>query len=473
MKRVMDFFKSIENKPLNDEPHIQDENSPKNKPWKDNVIQVLSIFGVAMAFNGLSLPAYASALLPSKNQSYQQQGNEIIRDMYIQGLLTSKYKMNVVKLSAGSDSSANIIPGMPCKVLWALNKKGEAQDLIQGIDIEQSNLYREMALLHELSHCELIKIENPFRNSGLKSTSEKLINSWVIGPQIPHTPINNFFSENFADTYGMLMLLRKYDFSQEALNELTRWYEVRKVKREMDERSGNPLTADPHYTDFSLKEIIDRLPEIKSLSPVMYKSLALEIASHSTLEWLNKNRKVQLEGNIDSSGNSVKPLGDVGVQFLLGNLQSGQTFYDSLIGQAQLKQAEKQNLIDTLPPTEASTMLGQILSSYHIDDTRVKVKMNAQKNLRWDNSQANGSADYINAVLDHADAGKFIEKWKINNDWNNVARDINMNLSKEININHTKDKSLLSSAASLKDKILNKMSGMDASSEVPKINVIK
>lgn len=471
MKRVLDFFNSLKDKPLNDEPHIEN-NTKKEKYWKDNVVQALSVFGVALAFNGLSLPAYADSLLSNKAVSYQEQGNEIIRDMYIQGLLSAKYKMNVVKLSVGSDSNANIIPGTTCKVLWALNKNGEAQNLIDGIELEQTHLYREMALLHELSHCELVKIQNPFRNSGLKSSSEKLINSWVIGPQIPHTPINNFFSENFADTYGMLMLLKKYDFSSESIKELTRWYEVRKVKREMDERTGTPLTADPHYTDFSLKEIIDRLPEIKTLSPSSYKDLALEISSHSTLEWLNKNRKIQIEGNTSINGDSLRPQGDVGIQFLLGNLQSGQTFYDSLIGQAQLNQAEKQKIVGKLPETEASKMLNSIVSTYHIDTSLAKVKMNPQHNLRWDNSNMDGSANYINAILDSVDNGKFIEKWKIDNDWNSVARDINLNLNKEINMNHIKDKNILSSTSSLKDRILNQLSQSDEGL-VNKINNFK
>lgn len=238
MNRVIGFFKSIEGV-LYDVNGASVSEEKKSKGWKDNVVATLLIIG-SLSTPFIANPVHAESLNSSESvlnvkktkniQDYLKEGNSLIRDMYIQGMLSQKYKVNVINPKS-SDSEAITIPGLPCQVNWGINNNGLTQSLIPGVDLKQNNLYRDMTLLHETSHCELLKVKSPFQNSGLKPETEKWLNEWVIGGMIPQNAINNFFAENFADSYGMLMLLSKNNFSDESVSELKRWYEIRKIKR--------------------------------------------------------------------------------------------------------------------------------------------------------------------------------------------------------------------------------------------------
>ena len=269
-----------------------------------------------------------------------------------------------------------------------------------------------MALLHELSHCELLKIENPFRNSGLKIISEKWINEWVVGGVIPKNTINVFFAENFADTYGAIMLLKSEDFSEESISEVKRWYEIRKIKREMDERKGFSLTTDPHYTDFSLKQVIENMDRIRNSTSPEYKDLALSIASKSVLEWLNSNRTLEnlnedvSSPEIDNSRQRI--VGTEGIDEILTGFEDGQFFESAIVGQIQLLLAERQNLITTPKvfsvngDNNSREIAKSILSvmDENNNSSRISVKLNKKEgSLKWNFTNKKVALFYMNNIL--------------------------------------------------------------------------
>lgn len=443
MHRVAEFFKNI-NGILHDVSSSGIEEK-KQKGWRDNVVATLMLVGIfslspSIAFaygesdNSIPVPKQHSV------QDYLKEGNSLIRDMYIQGMLSQKYKVNVINPNQ-QESEAITIPGLPCQVNWGINNKGLAQSLISGVDLKQTELYRDMTLLHETSHCELLKIKSPFQNSGLKADSEKFFNEWLVGGMIPQNPINNFFAENFADSYGMLMLLSKNNFSDESVNELKRWYEIRKIKREMDERQGNAITFDAHYTDFSLKKIIDSLDKIKMQSPTEYKSVALNIASQSVVEWLNKNREMQpLNKDVSVPNNEGKTriVGNEGYNVIMSGIENNDWFYTAILGQVQLLSAENQKIVKTpyvfqnYGANDSRTIATSILSGMKDSAfTKAKVKLINKKELKWNFDSEERGRIYVSYILNTIDSGKYIEDWKEKNHWTTIQKDIDNNLSKK------------------------------------------
>lgn len=483
MNRVIDFFKRMEGV-LYDVNGTSESEETKSKGWKDNVVATLLIIGsisspfIVNPVHAESLNNQESVLNLNKNkniQDYLKEGNSLIRSMYIQGMLSQKYKVNVINPKS-SESEAITIPGLPCQVNWGINNNGLTQSLIQGVDLKQNDLYRDMTLLHETSHCELLKIKSPFQNSGLKPETEAWLNEWVIGGMIPQNAINNFFAENFADSYGMLMLLSKNNFSEESVSELKRWYEIRKIKREMDERQGNSIVFDPHYTDFSLKRIIDSLDALKEQSPAELKKIALTYASESVVEWLNKNREMQpLNKDVSVPGNEgkIRLVGTEGSDIIISGFASKKWFYSAILGQVQLLTAEKQKLVkkpyvfQTYGENES-----RIIASGIIDDmkdspfTKAKVKLTNKKDLKWNFESEERGKIYISYILNTLDSDNVIEKWQYQNNWNSVQKDIENTLSKKYKSNILDI--TLPSLTKLSEKLKDKPFSTDVSNGVKK-----
>ena len=437
MNRVLNFFNSVKENKIHDVIYNQGNSNDKSPGWRDYVLKSLLIIGVVSGLssnnianaesflNNNSINIQDQSVLREFNhskQDYLSAGNDLVRDFYIKGALSQKYKIN-----------------------WGLDNNGLTQSLINGVDIKQTPLYKKMALLHELSHCELLKIENPFRNSGLKIISEKWINEWVVGGVIPKNTINVFFAENFADTYGAIMLLKSEDFSEESISEVKRWYEIRKIKREMDERKGFSLTTDPHYTDFSLKQVIENMDRIRNSTSPEYKDLALSIASKSVLEWLNSNRTLEnlnedvSSPEIDNSRQRI--VGTEGIDEILTGFEDGQFFESAIVGQIQLLLAERQNLITTPKvfsvngDNNSREIAKSILSvmDENNNSSRISVKLNKKEgSLKWNFTNKKVALFYMNNILNILDSIDAVNEWKNNNNWSLVKKDITTVLSKNI-----------------------------------------
>lgn len=459
MNRVLNFFNSVKENKIHDVIYNQGNSNDKSPGWRDYVLKSLLIIGVVSGLSSNNI-ANAESFLSNNAINIQQQSvlkefnqsrqdylaaaNDLVREFYINGALSQKYKINIVNLNSKA-TEATAIPGLTCQVNWGLNNNGLTQSLISGVDIKQTPLYKKMALLHELSHCELLKIDNPFRNSGLKMVSERWINEWVIGGVIPKNTINIFFAENFADTYGAMMLLKSENFSEESINEVKRWYEIRKIKREMDERKGFGLTSDLHYTDFSLRQVIENLEKIKNLSSSEYKDLALSISSKSILEWLNSNRTLEnlnedvSSPEIDSSRQRI--VGSEGIEEILTGFEDGQFFDSAIVGQIQLLLAERQKLIKTPKvfsingDNSSRKMAKTILSVMEENNNslRISVKLDKKEgSLKWDFKDKKTASFYISNILNILTSTDAVNEWKNNNNWSLVKKDITNVLSKNI-----------------------------------------
>lgn len=432
MRHVKDFFKSIGNEKIKDTAHINNKEN-NSIGWRDNVVQFLGIIGVAVSI-GFSGNIHAET--NNFQAKYEREGAELVRDMYIQGMLSSKYKVKVVSLQEETVSKA--IPGTKCEVNWGLNKNGLAQSLINGVNLDQSNLYRYAALYHETAHCEMTKLNNVFRDTGLSSYSESWINNWVVGSLAPNNPINDFYSESFADTYGMMMLLVKYDFSEDAVEEVNKWYEIRKIKREMDERQGVSFAADPHYTDLALKELINRIEELKRKPISEYKNIAMSIASHATMEYLNENRELQ-PLNEDSSRNKkrIRIMGESGSDLLIGGFENNNWFYESLIAQTQLIYAEKQGISKKSNRVSNSIARKMAMENINTGEPEKKVSYvgvvmaNKGKSLNWNFKSFEEHQVYIKSFLSDVENFNLIGEWKLKNNWDSVKKDIKKVLSKK------------------------------------------
>ena len=459
MNRVLNFFNSVKENKIHDVIYNQGNSNDKSPGWRDYVLKSLLIIGVVSGLssnnianaesflNNNSINIQDQSVLREFNhskQDYLSAGNDLVRDFYIKGALSQKYKINIVNINSNA-TEATAIPGLTCQVNWGLDNNGLTQSLINGVDIKQTPLYKKMALLHELSHCELLKIENPFRNSGLKIISEKWINEWVVGGVIPKNTINVFFAENFADTYGAIMLLKSEDFSEESISEVKRWYEIRKIKREMDERKGFSLTTDPHYTDFSLKQVIENMDRIRNSTSPEYKDLALSIASKSVLEWLNSNRTLEnlnedvSSPEIDNSRQRI--VGTEGIDEILTGFEDGQFFESAIVGQIQLLLAERQNLITTPKvfsvngDNNSREIAKSILSvmDENNNSSRISVKLNKKEgSLKWNFTNKKVALFYMNNILNILDSIDAVNEWKNNNNWSLVKKDITTVLSKNI-----------------------------------------
>lgn len=479
MKRVLNFFNSIDGNNLQDVIHNKNNNNPG---WKDYVLKSLFILGfvsgVGMAHNAEAAQRLLvdnsvnieSNVLKEFNQSkqaYANAGKSLIRNLYIDGMLSQKYKINILNPDA-EDTEAVVIPGVSCQVNWGVDKKGLAQSLISGVDIKQTPLYKKMILLHETSHCELLKIENPFRHSGLKNNTEKWMNEWVVGGVIPKNEVNSFFAENFADTYGFLMLLKTENFSDESVNELKRWYEIRKIKREMDERKGFAVTFDSHYTDFSLKQLVDQLDNLKQLNTSDYKNLALDIASKSTMEWLNLNRDLQpLNQDVSVptlNATDKRIVGNAGFDTILSKMENNNYFESAVIGQIQLIIAENNGVIKTPKlfansDNESRKMAKDIMDMMK-PSNEVKVQLDKKNNtLSWNFKNEATGLFYINSILTTMDAAGVVDTWKEDNKWNSVKKDIQQTLSRKYSVKVIPSSDLIS------DKITEKLKNKPFSAE--------
>lgn len=144
---------------------------------------------------------------------------------------------------------------------------------------------------HELSHSKnyhqqdgFIKIHDPV--SGLTENEKKAI--------LSNDTFKSTIDENFADSYGAILLLKNNDFSPQSINVVKK---IRDIREKMSHEHPDMISTthyDPHSSAYSLNNILDNINSIKATNdPEKLKDIAVQCATHGSLLGIQHYKKEQ------------------------------------------------------------------------------------------------------------------------------------------------------------------------------------
>lgn len=110
---------------------------------------------------------------------------------------------------------------------------------------KNSDLLKELVLLHELSHCESRSV---FKNNkdilihnNLSEDKLTYLGNFLFENRYRNT-LSKHYEENFADMYGVLIFLKKHNYSKESFDAVDRLIEIRKGSTEKIQKEVASLT---------------------------------------------------------------------------------------------------------------------------------------------------------------------------------------------------------------------------------------
>ena len=189
---------------------------------------------------------------------------------------------------------------------------------------ENPSISRLMALFHEARHHVFSHTKSPFvAPEGFDPVAAAHLNDWIFSHNVANVA-RKAFNEIFADTYGAMMTIKGLNFSEEAIDTVR---EFANLRIEMDAigristkkslmaelyQNAHKNEGSIHVGGESVLDLLDRMEQWKNMAPDDMKQLALKISSEGLVRWLSpKHLDIHVEGEkhrLLKLGNKVNPL---------------------------------------------------------------------------------------------------------------------------------------------------------------------
>jgi hypothetical protein len=262
-------------------------------------IAALSLSGAALAQNDLH-----------DFNTFKQNISHNIEQAHAASLLTTPIHLHIKKINVDSshydfsvEAANNMIQRADgsCDVNIGLSKDGHVvsvgehenvKALARPQNLQQINYNNEFITLHESSHCEYQTISEPILVKNNPEIQKNVNYFYKHGfNSFQSLDLYNAVSENFADTYAAIQMIKMHGTNPDLL---------RVLKAKEFERHDLALVAESkdsvrsHYTSFSLSKVLDEttLLKIKNIdNPIELKQLALEIANSGVQKMIMTNDK--------------------------------------------------------------------------------------------------------------------------------------------------------------------------------------
>lgn len=160
-------------------------------------------------------------------------------------------------------------------------------------EMNNNKMLKELALSHEIAHCEFYNLLLFLNYDNIFHTSINKEDRKVFFNFINHNLFNskfNFimnFNENFADYYGALMFLKKYNFSKNSINTVKRLLYYRQ-KIEQEAVDNMRIIKIPHLTKNTLIQLLENIEYLKFETDInKLKIMALNVALEEAIKNLN------------------------------------------------------------------------------------------------------------------------------------------------------------------------------------------
>ncbi len=159
------------------------------------------------------------------------------------------------------------------------------KDITNPSNLKQQQLRTEFITYHEMAHCRLVEIKNPYKSED--KNAENILNQYYQHglPSLYSSDSKKFdnslydnLQENFADTFSFIQLIKKYGGDTDLL------VLIQKIQIERSDLS-NTLNKDSliaHNTEFSIKELLkeENIKQILSIDNEQeLENIALNIAN--------------------------------------------------------------------------------------------------------------------------------------------------------------------------------------------------
>lgn len=157
-------------------------------------------------------------------------------------------------------------------------------------EMNTNNMLKELALAHEIAHCEFYNIllflnYNDIFDIQLNKEDKELLFNFIRS-NLFNSKINFImnFNENFADYYGSIMFLKKYNFSKNSINTVKRLlYYRQKIEQEAIENSR--ILKIPHLTKNSLIQLLENIEYLKLETDINnFKMMALNLSLKEAIQ---------------------------------------------------------------------------------------------------------------------------------------------------------------------------------------------
>lgn len=156
---------------------------------------------------------------------------------------------------------------------------------------------RWMVLLHEASHCQMENEGAIFQPTPGKIPEDQreALSRWAFSPLATDDYPRKLLHENYADTYGAMLLLEATGHDPEAWDVIKRKREERfkggKHAASDWQDFGDQLPVGPHLTWCALDEVIHKSSMWRGLPPDQLRARAMEFASNGVLGVLSDTYK--------------------------------------------------------------------------------------------------------------------------------------------------------------------------------------
>lgn len=402
---------------------VQDLARTTAQTWTDHVVTGLKAVG---AVSVMALAAFAShpvqaatPATPAWQTAYAQEAHSVLQRSVQAGWLDQEPAVRITG-PQGGESDALVLPGVTCRIEWQLDAQGRAESLDPSASgpsaMVSGVLYRQTALLHEASHCQIGKVGDPLRGTGLAPSAEAWLNQWVLGPSAVANPFSAQLNESGADSLGIIQMLAQQNFSPASIEEARRWRDARRQARQLLERTGAPWSNDPHTTDFALTRLLDNLDQVRHADPSTYEDLALRFASQGFMDWIRPSRPVATPGGTPDT------FGPEALEALIDGFDTGDWFGMDVGYQVTVLRAEQQGALPVRvgPPSASRTMAAAFMASERpfaeLPNAQVVL---GEHGLTWKNMTAADLQRFEDRLRSSA-LSDTVDAWKATNGWKQV-----------------------------------------------------